>query len=366
MTYEDFTSYTIVDSTNIQAPSATHIDAKLYRNKNSYAYKDKDVDHFGDFTHLIDVKLVSTSTAASGCTVYALANSIGNQYAIQTGGGTEIAVYSYASSTVYQLSLIESYGGKLYGSSSYYTATRGTWYYLKIVKSGTSLTLYIYSDSARTNLLATITLTLQADHKLRYCYPCQTRNLGDTSDWQDYDIENLDLQEGGAILKEIADSLSLSDVVLRDKTLTISDSVGLADAPLKHWTPQISDSIALSDAVLRNKTFQIFDSLGLSDTILRGKQFSVSDFISLCELITVITEIIKQVTDSLSLSDIVSLNKALLVADQIRLTDNVYVNKILIISDSMALAEVVEKSVQGVVKTKVFLIMGDLAIQLTG
>ena len=29
-------------------------------------------------------------------------------------------------------------------------------------------------------------------------------------------------------------------------------------------------------------------------------------------------------------------------------------------------AEVVEKSVQGVVKTKVFLIMGDLAIQLTG
>ena len=29
-------------------------------------------------------------------------------------------------------------------------------------------------------------------------------------------------------------------------------------------------------------------------------------------------------------------------------------------------AEVVEKSVQGVIKTKVFLIMGDLAIQLTG
>ena len=41
------------------------------------------------------------------------------------------------------------------------------------------------------------------------------------------------------------------------------------------------------------------------------------------------------------------------------------------ISDSKILkmlkrAEVVEKSVQGVVKTKVFLIMGNLAIQLTG
>ena len=83
-------------------------------------------------------------------------------------------------------------------------------------------------------------------------------------------------------------------------------------------------------------------------------------------MITVITEIIKQVTDSLSLSDIVSLNKTLLLADQIQLTDNVYVNKILTISDGMALAEVVEKSVQGIVKTRIFLIIGDLAVQLTG
>lgn len=44
----------------------------------------------------------------------------------------------------------------------------------------------------------------------------------------------------------------------------------------------------------------------------------------------------------------------------------VYVNKILIISDGIALVEVVEKSVQGVVKTRIFLIIGDLAIQLTG
>jgi len=173
-------------------------------------------------------------------------------------------------------------------------------------------------------------------------------------------------EETGAVLKEVMDSLSLSDVLLCNKTFAVTDSVGLADATLKHWTPQISDSIALSDSILRNKMFQILDSLGLSDTILRGKQFSVSDSISLSELITVITEIIKQVTDSLSLSDIVGLNKSLLLADQIQLTDNVYVNKILIISDYMALAEVVEKSVQGVVKTRIFLIMGDLAIQLTG
>ena len=218
--------------------------------------------------------------------------------------------------------------------------------------------LYFYYDAGDTGQhVAKVSVTYDG-------FP-STFPSGGTSSARKYSIY-CTYSTGGAILKEVADSLSLSETLLCNKTFAVTDSVGLADAPLKHWTPQISDSIALSDAVLRNKTFQIFDSLGLSDTILRGKQFSVSDFISLCELITVITEIIKQVTDSLSLSDIVSLNKALLVADQIRLTDNVYVNKILIISDSMALAEVVEKSVQGVVKTKVFLIMGDLAIQLTG
>ena len=45
----------------------------------------------------------------------------------------------------------------------------------------------------------------------------------------------------GFILKEVTDSLSLSDAVLRDKILTVSDSVGLADVPLKDWTPQITE-----------------------------------------------------------------------------------------------------------------------------
>jgi len=366
MTYEDFTTYTEVDpNSHIGLVGTNHVDFQAWMNEDAYLYKDKGVDHFGtSWEHKIDVKYVSQLTSHAAA-LWMLSNDIDDLKALNLASKPAILVYAWWTGSISVMAIQEYYQGVAYGSSQF-TMTAGTMYYLTLNRNGTAFTCKIYSDSARTNLLATLSLTLhggQPSH--RYVWVADEYNNGQAR-WGDFDIENLDLQEGGAILKEVADSLSLSDSLLCNKTFAVTDSVGLADAPLKHWTPQISDSIALSDAVLRNKTFQILDSLGLSDTILRGKQFSVSDFISLCELITVITEIIKQVTDSLSLSDGVGLNKALLVADQIRLTDNVYVNKILIISDSMALAEVVEKSVQGVVKTRIFLIIGDLAIQLTG
>ena len=71
----------------------------------------------------------------------------------------------------------------------------------------------------------------------------------------------------GFILKEVTDSLSLSDAVLRDEILTVSDSVGLADVPLKDWTPQITDAVALSDLILRDKAFSIHDSISLRGTV---------------------------------------------------------------------------------------------------
>jgi len=170
------------------------------------------------------------------------------------------------------------------------------------------------------------------------------------------------------ILKEVTDSLALSDAVLRDKILAISDSVGLVDTPL------------------RDKIFQILDELNLADIIFRGKTFTVTDLISLSESIEVAAgAIIKYVADAIGLTEQIRVEKVFIVSDaiyladavstpmrilhaldSIGLSDNAYVNKILIISDQIALAEVVEKAVAGGVKTKIFLLIGDLAIQIAG
>ena len=171
-----------------------------------------------------------------------------------------------------------------------------------------------------------------------------------------------------AIVKEVTDSLSLSDAVLRNKTLAISDSVGLVDT------------------LLRDKIFQILDELNLTDIIFRDKTFTITDSISLSEIIEVITgAIIKYVADTIGLTEQIKVDKTFIVSDtlnlvdavstpsrilhaldSIGLSDNAFVNKILIVSDQIALAEIVEKTVAGGVKTRIFLVLGDLAVQVCG
>ena len=229
--------------------------------------------------------------------------------------------------------------------------------------------------------------------------------------------------EGGAILKEVADSLSLSDSVLRDKILTISDSIASLDSLLAHKTLQITDTITVLETILRNKTFTVSDSIGLSEliTVITGgilkevldtiglseqvkinKSFIIQDTVSLLDQIfrhkpsititdaVALAEIIAvsklfTITDAVSIADVVYAMKTLPIYDQITITDQVstptrilqaldtiglsdtlYVNKTLIITDQIGLAEVVEVGKGGAQKTKLFLILGDLAIQIQG
>jgi hypothetical protein len=138
---EDFTDGTWIEvdpNYHLSKASATHVDAYLRQDEDAYIYKDYGADHFGDFTHLIDVYLVSHGSSSCGCILWGLANSVDDQLGIQNAGGTEIFVYGYVGPSPHSLYLAECYSNSLYFSASYYSFNSGTWYYLKIVKSGTS------------------------------------------------------------------------------------------------------------------------------------------------------------------------------------------------------------------------------------
>ena len=130
----------------------------------------------------------------------------------------------------------------------------------------------------------------------------------------------------------------------------------------------VTDSLSLGDAVLRNKTLVLSDSLGLADSLYGNKFLLLSDSASLSELIMVIIgEAIKQVTDSVNIADIaLTPSRVLQVLEAIGAADNFAVNKVLQITETVSLAEVVEVGVGGVKKTRLFLVLGDLAVQLTG
>ena len=206
-------------------------------------------------------------------------------------------------------------------------------------------------------------------------------------------------------LLPITQSISLTDSVLRNKTFSVSDVLGLSDSILRHkGLLLISDAVGLADALLRNKTLTIADSVGAVDSVKGNKTLTIIDVVVLAETIKalktlIITDqiqlaelldvlkggILKSVADSVGLADSVLLNKMLAIADSVTLldsastpsrviralesivlVDNAFVNKTLQITEAISVAEIVEVGAGSIKKTKLFLILGDLAVQLTG
>jgi hypothetical protein len=174
----------------------------------------------------------------------------------------------------------------------------------------------------------------------------------------------------GAALKTVTDSLGLSDSALRNKGLL-----------------PITDVIGLGDAALRNKTLIMLDSVDALDFAKGNKSpLIVSDMVGLVDLVNIITgAILKTVADAAGLTDITLLNKTVIagdvvsvleqvlrdkasvtVADIISAVEGVLTTRLLAIGDSVSLVEVVEAGVAGAKKTKLFLVIGDLALQITG
>lgn len=218
MSYEDFTDgWTENDPAGAGSTTgdiqwtANHLDFKAYRNKDSNFYKDKGAGHFGDFEHWIDFKHV-----AKGSTVYAwqilwmLSNDVDDVKGLNDASKTLIAIYGVVQAVGGKttIKILEAYSGSFYASGTGYDVTKGTTVYLKIIKSGTSLTCKVYTSAANRisdTGATTLSLTLQADHQTRYVFVANTYNDNtNTNKWGDCDIENLDLKEAAGLSIPVA------------------------------------------------------------------------------------------------------------------------------------------------------------------
>lgn len=194
MAIENFLTYIEEDNVNDRLQvAAAHIDHYCHRDEKTYVYKDFTLDHFGDFEHLVDGRLVSGVWLIY---VWALANIVDDIYGIDVALGDSVAVHFYGGPN--SIGLRESAGGVVYGDTSDFNFIDNVWYYFKIKKVGTTLTCKIYDASTRLvgDLLDTLTLILQGDYKFRYMFPTQSHTLGAHTDFAIGDIANLDLQEG--------------------------------------------------------------------------------------------------------------------------------------------------------------------------
>jgi len=174
--YEDFTTFTEVDPNNRITVQPNLIISQVTRSETAYVYADYGVDYFKNFTHELEV-LANDPTTKGVHSEWVLANAVGNLNELRGAGENYITVQMYdmePTGTRYII-LREYYEGTVY--QQYVTGLSvNTKYYLRIKKEGTSLTLEVYSDAERTNLLYTLSITLHIDYAFRYLYASSSWN----------------------------------------------------------------------------------------------------------------------------------------------------------------------------------------------
>ena len=210
--YEDFTTFTEVDvaGDRIQK-TANHIDHRAERDETTYLYKDYGAAHFDDFEHKIKVKAVSSDNGGFSF-VWMLANDLGNYKALNDASKTAIGLSFYYTTSL-QVKLEETYSSVMYGDPNIAGFDLGDWIYAKLVKSGTSLTCFLYSDSGYSTLVDTLSLSLHADHSFRYLYGCNTYNDSSNyylnSDIEDFNI-GIENESNGGDTNEFFDDFGIA------------------------------------------------------------------------------------------------------------------------------------------------------------
>ena len=186
MAYEDFTTYTEVDpGTKITVATNKVSWVGLMDLSVSYVYKDYGANYFtGNFEHLFTPHI--TGSTANG---YVMMYTIGAQYGDYGSLTDALSFYHYAPAGTFSWR-IRDFGTT---NSDSYNSVVDNDYYVTVDRISTTFRARIYSDSARTTLLDTLSIT-GSSNAFRYLQAVASENGGGGADNTTGYTENLDLQ----------------------------------------------------------------------------------------------------------------------------------------------------------------------------
>jgi len=191
MAYEDFTTYTDVDEDSDFTITANKITIDtLRRDALSYIRSDKGIDHFTDFTHYLKVNWIGADLKAT-CGFWNLSNSSNSIFQMETNNeGINARLFFKLTGTLHQWSIFDMTDG----DNDRYNGALGT-LYLEISRSGTTFTMRLYSDEARTLLQDTVTVETDLT-AYRYLFGAISGEYATDIDRAiSCEIENLDINE---------------------------------------------------------------------------------------------------------------------------------------------------------------------------
>jgi len=203
MAYENFTGYTEEDPNEKITVAANTVSwEELSRDEAAYVYKDFGADYFaGYFSINLAVYTDDHDVSGTGSVAaFALTNLVDDLRGIFVADGDYIAI-SHAAyiGGHYRITLIVINDGASGGSdnTAKYAIELDKTYYLTLIRNETvgdygTLYLLIYSDSGRTDLIDTLTVTLQKKVDFRYLFAVVTQDDGG-SQWHTGATMNLEL-----------------------------------------------------------------------------------------------------------------------------------------------------------------------------
>ena len=192
---EDLTAYTEVnDPYDRLSKTESRVTLHLMDQKdNTYLYKDFGSSHFDTICLMFAGRISSISTNYGSCSV-GFSNVLGDA----SGWSNSLRV-----------DLIRNppgtYSAWIVGSTDdYYSISADTTYYFTLERTAGSASLKIYSNSARTSLLATLTCTCSTN-KWRYLYPAASYYTNDAFDqfsgyFEDFLLINIGTSGGAQII----------------------------------------------------------------------------------------------------------------------------------------------------------------------
>jgi len=214
MAIENFTTYTEVDANGhltVAAAKATAL--QVGRNEEVYLYKDFGANYFNALNINFEIYVASSSTpgAFSGM---GISNGVST---FASFASTDVAVMFYVSGTpTYNIIL---YRGAQVAQDAY-VGSANTIYYCTLGRTAGSntVTCKIYSDAARTNLLATLSVSgYGTSTKWRYAYGfVNSHDQGSAYPFNGY-TQNLDLAPTAAGFYPVIGGGHIIDVVGGDE-----------------------------------------------------------------------------------------------------------------------------------------------------
>lgn len=194
MTYEDFTTFTEVDGYGVITITETQISVDNQRNDDDgRVWKDYTADHFGDFEHLVSFYTGEDTANVKTKGYWTITTGLRTSTKAMNTANDGIIVSKYQGADYKRFHIIDYTNDN---SDQWDGYAANTWYYATIERSSTTGTCKIYSNSARTVLVDTLSITVnETAHRYLYGFINSDSSVGGATTGDLY-IKDLDLQEG--------------------------------------------------------------------------------------------------------------------------------------------------------------------------